>query len=565
MRRAAALFRQSTLHQESIPYQQNVIRDFVNRQSDMILVPGCEYEEQGVSAYKISKDDRDVLQEVFAGARQGKFDILLVFKADRLSRIALEYPLVLREFRKLNVKVISVADGGKELTIEEHIDVLLRFVEGWSAEGESKNTSIRVRASQADKAKEGRWSGGTAPYGFTLTGIKGKPLRIDEDGEANVVKMMVSLYREGRGFHGIAIWLNKNGYKTRRGQDWDYGGVRFILQNPIIAGLPAYGRSEPGGKKFIKDHYNLANPSIIVPRDERGELKPIPELQIISLDDWFEITTEMKRRATEIRRSPLIGPGARSMLGKSLLTGFLRCGYCKRPMVHSAISSGHVVKNGKDYYYPRRDYICITRKRKGKRSCPDSQASYSERKVDSIVIAELEHFLKGLDIAGLEKMVDSSHWVEMAHLQSKIKTLEKEFKKYEQIYREWGVRLDAYLADNSSSLYSEEYIAGKIKEYNGLIATCKAELDETRKQFALSKVSRNAMQDFIKLAPRWFAKFLEAPVQEKKQLLRTIVKTIDLYRDKIVINYHINLLRFVNQEERKEEVYELKHTSVISY
>lgn len=568
MRRAAALYRQSTLKQESIPYQQNVIRDYVNKQSDMILVPGCEYEEAGVSAYKISKDDRDVLQEAFASARQGKFDTMLVFKSDRLSRIALEYPLVLREFHKLGVRVISVADGGKELTIEEHIDVLLRFVEGWSAEGESKSTSIRVRAGQADKAKEGRWSGGFAPYGFALTRIKGKPLRIDEDGEANILKLMVSLYKEGRGFHSIAYWLNRNGYKTRNGLDWDYGTVRYILQNPIMAGLPAYGRSEPGTSIRIKDSYNLANPRIIIPRDERGEPKPIPDLQIISLDDWYEITTEMKRRAKEVstKTSSYVGPSARSMLGKSLLTGFLKCGYCHKSMVRSAVRSGRTVTGGKEYYYPRTDYVCLTRKRKGKQSCPESQSSYSQRKVDSIVIAELEHFLNNLDIAGLEKMVDSSHWTEMVHLQTKIKALEKDLKKYEQIYREWGVRLDAYLADYSSSLYPEDYIAAKIKEYAGLIATCKADLNEARKQLALSKVSRTALQEFVKLAPQWFGKFLEAPVQEKKRLLRTIVKTIDLYRDKIVINYHINLLRFANQESlNANDVYEVKHTTVINY
>jgi DNA invertase Pin-like site-specific DNA recombinase len=531
----------------------------------MILVPGCEYEEQGVSAYKISKDDRDVLQEAFADARQGKFDILLVFKSDRLSRIALEYPLVLREFSRLGVKVISLADGGKELTIEEHIDVLLRFIEGWQAEGESKNTSTRVRASKVNRAKEGRWSGGTAPYGFRMTGIKEKPLCVHE-GEADIVKIMVSMYKEGRGYQGITFWLNNNGYKNRHGQDWDSATVRFILQNPIIAGLPRYGRSEPGTALRIKDSFDLGNPRIIIPRDERGEPKPIPELQIISLDDWFKITAEMKRRGKEVKRSPLIAPDVRSMFGESLLTGFLRCGYCGKIMVHSGLTSGHVVRNGKDYYYPRDKYICLTRKRKGKQSCPDSQSSYTQRKVDSIVIAELEQFLKSLDITGLEKMVDSPIWTEMAHLQTKVRSLEKDLKKYEQIYREWGVRLDAYLADNSSGLYSEEYIAGKIKEYNELIAAHKVEVDEARKQLELSKASRSALQDFVDLAPQWFAKFLDAPTEGKKRLLKTIVRTIDLYRDKIIINYHINLLRFGNKERwDAEDIYALKHTVVINY
>lgn len=240
---------------------------------------------------------------------------------------------------------------------------------------------------------------------------------------------------------------------------------------------------------------------------ESGELRPVPDLQIIELDDWYTITTEMKRRAEEIGfKSPSsIGPSAKGMYGVSLLTGFLKCGYCGKSMINSGTYNSRVTRRGKDYYYLRRDYLCITRDRKGKQSCPDSQSSYSQKKVDSIVIAELEHFLSNLDLIGLEAMVDSSHWTEMAQFQTKIKVLEKDLKKYEQVYKEWGIRLDAHFADKSSSLYSEDYIAAKIREYSDLITTCKVGLDEARKQIALSKTSRSALQDFVTLAPQWFS------------------------------------------------------------
>ncbi|MGB9880400.1 MAG: recombinase family protein, partial [Anaerolineae bacterium] len=59
----AALYRVSTLKQvkkdeeESIPVQAKAVRDYISRYSDWELV--CEYKEEGVSAYKSSKDERD--------------------------------------------------------------------------------------------------------------------------------------------------------------------------------------------------------------------------------------------------------------------------------------------------------------------------------------------------------------------------------------------------------------------------------------------------------------------------------------------------------------------------
>ena len=187
MIRVAALYRLSTLRQSrrkgddevDIPGQRKAVADFLRERSDWRLV--AEYEEKGVSAYKVAMADRDALQDAIREAAAGRWDVLVVFKADRLSRRSLEYPMVLDQLQRLGVEVWSVADapGGKKLALDSQMDKLIRIIEGWQAESESTNTSIRVASRMKQLAAEGKWCGGTVPFGYTLVPAK--------DAEGNVV------------------------------------------------------------------------------------------------------------------------------------------------------------------------------------------------------------------------------------------------------------------------------------------------------------------------------------------------------------------------------------------
>ncbi len=59
-----------------------------------------EEQEDGVSGHKVRAENRDKLQIIKERAKQGKFDILLVFMFDRIGRIADETPFVVEWFVK---------------------------------------------------------------------------------------------------------------------------------------------------------------------------------------------------------------------------------------------------------------------------------------------------------------------------------------------------------------------------------------------------------------------------------------------------------------------------------
>ncbi len=555
----AALYRVSTLkqvkqdEQDSIPVQAGIIRNFVAQHPDWELVR--EYREEGVSAFKLSKDNRDIIQQVLADALNGVFKVLLVFKTDRLSRNSFEYPLLLWQFHQAGVDVIAVADGGKVLCVDDQMDKLIRFIEGWQAETESRNTSIRVSHAMRELAKKGHWSGGRPPYGFRLSNKKdGLPLVIDEH-EANVLREMVRLYlEEGLGSKRIATYLNEKGYRTREGKYWRDNRVRDVLQNPIIAGLPAFDRTKPGSTPSSRIRIRAYNDlsKFIIPRDENGNPKPIPEYEIIPLDTWSKLMQKMKQN------KPAAGEhSARAMSSTALLTGFLKCGYCGRGFISSG--SNKTYARGKVYNTPRRYYRCTTHARigGGNKLC-EGQGSYSQKKVDTVFLRELETFLSELNPDELAKYIEAKQIDYLAEVSGRIKSLEIELKKARKVYAAWVQRLDDYFASPETSPYSEELLAGKVKEYQEMISRLKAELDNLKSEAKVEREKKFNLMEFSRRAPEWLELFKEAPVETKKQMLSQIIERVILYRDRLEIYYNVDLSDFLGTEKEAAPEIRLK-------
>src|SRR5690349_13680521 len=123
-----------------------------------------EYLELGVSGFKKSVADRDIIQLAKKDAENGVFDVLLAFMFDRLGRRDDETPFVLEWFVKQAVEMWSVQEGQQK--IEGHTDKLINYLRFWQAHGESRKTSERVDESHRQAILEGKYRGGTVPFGY---------------------------------------------------------------------------------------------------------------------------------------------------------------------------------------------------------------------------------------------------------------------------------------------------------------------------------------------------------------------------------------------------------------
>lgn len=551
----AALLRVSTLRQakkraedeETLPMQRQAIRCFVNSRPGWYIVPECEYVEEGVSAWSNSIEERDVLQRILKDARAGLFKILVIFKYDRLSRVSLEYPLLLSQLRRMGVTVWSVADDGtgRELKIDGQMDKLLRFIEGWQAETESYNTSIRVSEKMRQLAEKGLWTGGKTPYGFSLRGggrVKtGNPLSLEiNPEEAAVLKKMFHLYLDDDiGTSRIAETLNEQGYRLRNGKPWRDADVRRVMKNPIVAGRPAYGRTYKNHVTNRQAHRPFDSPEIILAPEI------IPEYAIIPWEDWCRAMEKM--RSYHKREPDGSVRYSKAFSGPLLLTGFLRCGHCGGAITAGHSMPKHTKKNGEvvQYRYPK--YMCQTKLTIGRNFC-DGQRSYSAKRLDEAVLELVQKRLSGLQTAEVIKEVrfriEQSLWSRTSRRQLAVKRCERA----ERLFQEWTKRLNQYLLNPEKSMYSEEFIAERIRE-------AEAELKEARQERAkLEKenedISRQLadFDDFIRRAPDWWQHFLAAPREQQKRLLRQIIKKVVVYRNEIEVHWRIDLNALVGSE-----------------
>ena len=152
MKRIYCLYRVSTLGQvdkngkDDIPMQKQAWNEFAERQGWKIVE---EYQELGVSGFKVSAKDRDVIQDIQKAAVEGKFDILLVFMFDRIGRREDETPFVVEWFARQGIKVWSAQEGQQRF--DNHTDKLMNYIRYWQASGES------IKTPSEPKRKWGRW------------------------------------------------------------------------------------------------------------------------------------------------------------------------------------------------------------------------------------------------------------------------------------------------------------------------------------------------------------------------------------------------------------------------
>ncbi|MDB4894388.1 MAG: Resolvase domain protein [Firmicutes bacterium] len=527
----AAIYRVSTEKQvkrdgdHTIPLQRAAVRTFIAQNPAWTLV--TEYTEEGVSGFKVSANDRDVLQQAFRDAKTGLWQVLIVFKADRLSRNALEYPIVIDRFRRIGCDIWSVTDaaGGKLLALDTQMDKFVRFLEGWQAETESKNTSIRVSEAMLQLARQGRWSGGPPPYGFRLNPQRrpksDTPALLIDAGQAEIINMMVDLYLAERlGCLQIARELTRRAVPNPSGRPWDDQKVRRVLQNPIIAGLPAYGRHRQSGGR----HYTRKNPydldQFVLPRDDAGSLRPVPAYQIVPLDRWLQLL-----RAMQSARAQPAQPTARHTLTRgarsagALLTGLLFCGHCGARL--SAGGAGQT---------RRRYYICQTHSHRGRPFC-DGQRTYGARRLEGVITSQVARLLLFLDDDDLGSRLTYSE-AQVSHG----RRLQEGLQRAERVLAGWLTLMDTFLASPADSPYSEELLAAKIREARARKAQAEALYAQMPPRRALPPLAESA---------RWWHCFAGAPTSAQKLLLRDLIERINIRRDAVEIVFRIELVAFL--------------------
>ncbi|MGN0707051.1 MAG: recombinase family protein [Faecalibacterium sp.] len=503
-------------HEADLPMQRKACHRFAEEKGWVIV---HEEQEEGVSGHKVRAAARDKLQIIKDYARQGKFDILLVFMFDRIGRIADETPFVVEWFVRNGIRVWSTQEG--EQRFDNHTDKLLNYIRFWQADGESEKTSVRTRTSLRQLVEEGHFKGGNAPYGYDLvrSGRTNKrkhelyELRVNE-AEAAVVRLVFDKYvYEGYGVQRIAGWLNSNGYRARSGKCWHPASLRGMVANLTYTGVLRCGEA-------------------------RSEM--IPELQIIP-QHQFEAAQRIRESRSAQAAKEAEHHVPMNTRGQSLLSGNIYCGHCGSKLMLTASRKYREMADGTVDKTLRIRYSCYGKRMK-QTECT-GQTGYTTQILDGIIDKLVRQVFARMKGIPKEQLITRRYQKELVQRKLHLKDLEAQREKSEKDLL--ALKTEVLACIRGESAFSREMLAEMIaaqearhKELEALCESASAELAKTEE--LLAEVSRQ-YDELISYADL----YQNASFEAKKMIVNQLIRRVDVYRGyQIHVTFNFNLAQY---------------------
>ena len=237
----------------SLDAQRDKLRKYAEFQ-DMQIVG--EYSDEGKSGKNIEGRPQflQMLQDIESGKDGVRY--VLVFKLSRFGRNAADVLSSLQTMQDYGVNLICVEDG---IDSSKDSGKLMISVLSAVAEIERENILVQTMEGRRQKAREGKWNGGFAPYGYKL--VNGY-LEIAED-EAEIIRVIFDQYvNTNMGASGVAAYLNDHGYVKKKRQNntldlFSYMFVNKVITNPVYMGKLAYGRRKNEKIPGTRNQYHV--------------------------------------------------------------------------------------------------------------------------------------------------------------------------------------------------------------------------------------------------------------------------------------------------------------------
>jgi site-specific DNA recombinase len=239
----------------SLDAQREACEAYVKSQSHegWKLLP-AHYDDGGISGATL---ERPAIQKLLKDVRDGKVDVIVVYKVDRLTRSLADFAKLVELFDAHNASFVSVTQQFNTTNSMGRLtlNVLLSF-----AQFEREVTAERIRDKVAASKKKGMWLGGVVPLGYA---VKDKKL-IFEEKDAELVRTIFRRYLELPSLKALKQDLDAKGVVTKTrtlsngrvvgGQPFFVGPLAVILKNRIYIGEITHGdKIYPGQHQPIID------------------------------------------------------------------------------------------------------------------------------------------------------------------------------------------------------------------------------------------------------------------------------------------------------------------------
>lgn len=502
-------------NQADIPMQRKACREFAKRNGWVIAL---EMQEAGVSGFKVSANDRDVLQEIRERAENKEFDILLVFMFDRIGRRAEETPFVVEWFIQNGIRIWSVNEG--EQRIDTHADRLMNYIRFWQADGESRKTSVRTKAALSQMVQEGRFRGGVAPYGYDLvpSGVLNKKkrevmkLKINES-EAKVIRMIFHFSVEnGYGRCKIGNLLTSMGIYTREGKAWHEATVGHILHNELYMGILKSGST-------------------------RSEV--FPEFQIIS-PEYFEMAQKLMAERINERKETRTMP--LNTTGQSLLSGNVFCGHCGGRLTLTTNGTVRTHADGTVEQRKRVRYVCYNKTRH-RLDC-DGQTGYTMHILDGIIVDVLHMIFDKMAEVTEDEIVCRAHDHATLDLKDRLTRAKEDFTKASKEYD--SLKGEVVKAVQGKSAFSMDILSELVESAKKEMLASSERLNALTAEMEADEKRVSKIKSDYKNLIRWSEIFDNSDMATKKMIAGYIIHRVYVYSGyRLHIEFNMNIEQFL--------------------
>ena len=546
MKRVRMLLRVSSNQQleadGDLSVQRQLVKDYIFSQSDWQL-DEKEYFEGSNSGYKNAVADRNILQEALQDAKAKEYDILVVYKDDRIGRRMWEIGAYVMSLKSFGVDIYTVKDGCISPESDDIMGQMMLALRYGNAQKSSSDTGMRVKDTAQKLVQKGKFMGGKAPYGYKLelsgeVSKHGRALHhlVVVPEQAEVVKYIyeLSLHKEF-GATKISMILNEHEiYKDRAPRDiWKSGTIVSILTNPVYAGYTAYKRRERVDGRYHR----------LDSKDWIFAEKPDTEIAIIDENMWNQVQDTRKQRADKYIKS-LENQNVtviRRNSGMLALIDVLHCGYCGRKMTNGSKYNYWTIK---DTGERRTSKIAIYKCPNAWNGIPhDKTKQYRADQIEPVVFEALAEYIGKLqENEDVFTQIEENQSRQKAVKQSE---LDKEQSELENIQQKISVMENnipnAMTGDYPLSL---EELAGIIRKHKELEQKHKRIVEERKAELDAMKVSMDDWENIRSKIPTWQDVFWNADTTTKRVLVNKLIERIDITKDSVNIRFKINLNDF---------------------
>ncbi len=427
-----------------------------------------------------SNTDRPALEKLIKDANKKKFDTVLVYKLDRLSRSQKDTLFLIED--------VFIKNGIEFLSLQENFDTSTPFGKAMIgllsvfAQLEREQIKERMQLGKLGRAKSGKsmmWT--KTSYGYDYHKETGT-VTINP-AQSLAIKFIFESYLSGRSVTKLRDDLND---KYPKPIPWNYRAVRKILDNPVYCGY----------NQYLGEIY-------------KGNHEPI-----ITKEVYDKTQKELKIR----QRTAAENVNPRPFQSKYMLSGIVQCGYCLAPL---KILMGVIRKDGTRFI----KYECHQRhprKIKGVTTYNDNKKCdsgfYYKDDLEAFVLQEVNKLQHDTDYLDEIFSDNQKEAIDRASYQKQIQELTKKISRLNDLYIDDRITLEELQAKSAEFLNMRGLLEKELEND----PTLKQEETKTKIKKTLKKGDISEMD-----------------YEAQREIVRALIKKVQVTADSIVIKWRI--------------------------